>query len=317
MNRHVNSAAVWGLFVLTLVAFAAPVLSQTLAAPPAAIPLPNPKNFVSNLDVRCYRIDRPIQLFLDHLNPLFVEKGLSQEFVDLDPHQLCVPVYKNQMLPPSDALPFLRYVDWRCYGISGPPLNLPLRLTHLNPVIANMVGPFDDVTVREPQQLCVPVAKIDAQTGQSAIPPPDIQRLIQYLDVKCYRVDSKDVHGSVLLHHLNPLLVGNPPDPEPIEFREPFQLCVPVAKTNTAGQSAFPPADVLPIIQQSDVLCYRMTGEPLNRTLRLVHLNPLLTSQPADTVRVTDSQKFCVPVSKSDPPATDPTTGSTSGSGKK
>ena len=314
MNRHVNSAAVRGfLVVLALMAFAAPVLSQALAAPPAPIPLPDPKNFVSNLDVRCYRIERPIQLFLDHLNPLFIDKGLAQEFVDLDPHQLCVPVYKNNHRPPEDALPFLRYVDWRCYGISGPPLNLPLRLTHLNPVIAHMVGPIDDVTVREPQQLCVPVAKVDAVTGQEAIPPPEIQRLIQYLDVKCYRVDSKDAGGTVLLNHLNPLLVGNPPDPEPIAFREPFQLCVPVAKTNTRGDRAFPPDDVLRIVQQSDVLCYRMQGEPLKRTLKLIHLNPLLTNEPAETVQVSESQKFCVPVSKADPPTTDPTTGSAAG----
>jgi len=299
MNRHVLWVAVCGLLLLTLTGASVPVQGQT--------PLPDPKNFVSNLDVRCYKIDRPIQLFLDHLNPLFVEKQLPREFVDLDPHQLCVPIYKNGILPPPDSLPFLKYVDWRCYGINGPPLNLPLRLTHLNPVIAAWT-PFNDVTVREPQQLCVPVGKIDPATGVSAVPPPDIRRLIQYLDVKCYRVDANPtVDWLIKLNHLNPLLVGNPPDPEQAFFSNPFQLCVPVAKTNTAGQSAFPPDDVLPIVQNSDVLCYRLRGQPLNRTLRLVHLNPLLTSQPSEIVRVTDSQKLCVPVAKSDPPP--PTTG--------
>lgn len=303
MNRHISSVVVWGLFLLTLVAVSAPVLGQ--------IPLPNPQNFVSNLDVRCYKIDRPIQLFLDHLNPLFIKKGLPREFVDLDPNQLCVPVYKNQVLPPPDALPFLRFVDWRCYGINGPPLNLPLRLKHLNPVIAAWF-PFNDVTVREPQQLCVPVAKIDP-TGTSPIPPPEVQRLIQYLDVKCYRIDSNTTgYWPIRLNHLNPLLAGTPPDPEDANFGDPFQLCVPVAKTTPSGQSAFPPADILPIIQDSDVLCYRLRGQPLNRTLSLAHLNPLLANQPAETVRVTDSQKFCVPVAKQDPPP--PTgTGSTTG----
>jgi hypothetical protein len=299
MNRHVHPVVVCGLLLLTLAAVSAPVLGQT--------PLPPVGSFVSNLDVRCYKIDRPIQLFLDHLNPLFIQKNLPREFVDLDPQQLCVPVYKNGWVPPPDTLPFIRYVDWRCYGINGPPLNLPLRLTHLNPVISSMYPvPFLDVTVREPQQLCVPVAKIDPQTGQAAIPPPDIQRLVQWLDVKCYRIDAPLQAGTVWLNHLNPLLVGNPPDPENVTFRDPFQLCVPVAKTNTVGQSAFPPPDVLPIIQNSDVLCYRLPGQPLNRSLRLVHLNPLLANQPADVVRVTDSQKFCVPVAKSDPPPPPP-----------
>jgi len=298
MNRHVLWVAVCGLLLLTLTGASVPVQGQT--------PLPDPKNFVSNLDVRCYKIDRPIQLFLDHLNPLFVEKQLPREFVDLDPHQLCVPVFKNHVFPPPDALPFLQYVDWRCYGINGPPLNLPLRLKHLNPVIAAWT-PITDVRVQEPQQLCVPVAKIDPETGKSAIPPPDIQRLIQWLDVKCYRVDANPTPWwPIQLNHLNPLLVGNPPDPEQAFFSNPFQLCVPVAKTNTAGESAFPPPDVLPIIQQSDVLCYRLRGQPLNRTLTLVHLNPLLAHEPAETVRVTDSQKFCVPVSKSDPPPPPP-----------
>ena len=306
MNRHVNSAAIRGLLVLALVAFAAPVLSQ---------PLPNPQNFVSNLDVRCYRIDRPIQLFLDHLNPLFIEKHLPREFVNLDPHQLCVPVYKNNWPPPTDAFPFLRFVDWRCYGISGPPLNLPLRLKHLNPVIAAWF-PFNDVTVREPQQLCVPVAKANP-TGTSPVIPPDVQQLVQYLDVKCYRIDvanSSTAFWPIRLNHLNPLLIGNPPDPEDAFFGDPFQLCVPVAKTTPAGGSAFPPAAVLPIIQDSDVLCYRLKGQPLNRVLRLSHLNPLLANQPSEIVRVTDSEKFCVPVSKSDPPPViDPTTGSADG----
>ncbi|HEY4596996.1 MAG TPA: hypothetical protein VIJ02_11380 [Thermoanaerobaculia bacterium] len=315
MNRHFSRATVCGILLLTLLAFSAQVQggprpapqpkATTAPAPPPPIPLPNPNNFVSNLDVRCYKIDRPIQLRLDHLNPLFVSKGLPPEFVDLDPHQLCVPVYKNGYVPPPDALPFLQYVDWRCYGINGPPLNLPLRLTHLNPVISQMFGAIDDVTVREPQQLCVPVAKTDAQTGKQAIPPPDIQRLIQWLDVKCYRVDSDRYLGGepIQLNHLNPILVGNPPDPEIAYFvgPAPFQLCVPVAKNGY-----YPPDDVLKIVQDSDVLCYRLRGQPLNRLLKLSHLNPVLAGQPAETVWVTDTQKLCVPVSKADPPPPPP-----------
>ncbi|HEX4965489.1 MAG TPA: hypothetical protein VF173_32060 [Thermoanaerobaculia bacterium] len=295
MNRLFSRAVVWGLL------FSGPLLGATV--PPAPQPLPNPQNFVANLDVRCYRINRPIQLTLDHLNPLFVAKGLPREFVDLDPHQLCVPVQKNTEVPPPDTLPFLRYVDWRCYGINGPSLDLPLQVNHLNPVIAEMFGPTDLITVREPQQLCVPVAKTDPTTGQSAFPPPDILRLIQWLDVKCYRIDSNRHLGGepIQLTHLNPLLAGLPPEMTFFVGPAPFQLCVPVAKN---GQ--FPPSDVLPIIQNSDVLCYKLRGQPLNRQLTLTHLNPVLSTQPAETVLVTDTQKLCVPVSKQDPPPPPP-----------
>lgn len=91
---------------------------------------------------------------------LFVSMHLPFENVVLGaPQQLCVPVEKNGMVPPSDTPPFIQYIDWKCYGISGSPLNLPLTLTQLNPVIAGLFGSTVAVTVGAPQQLCVPVAK--------------------------------------------------------------------------------------------------------------------------------------------------------------
>jgi hypothetical protein len=174
-------------------------------------------------------------------------------------------------------------------------------LTHLNPAISAWT-PFNDVTVREPQQLCVPVLKANP-TGTSPTPPPEVRRLVQYLDVKCYRVDpGVSPYWPLQLTHLNPLLASTPPVQEPVTFGDPFQLCVPVAKATPTGSPDYPPSDILPIIQNSDVLCYRLRGQKLNRWLTLTHLNPLLTGLPAETVWVTDSQKLCVPVSKADPP---------------
>src|SRR5882757_3863711 len=114
-----------------------------LAVPAAAFAqLPvSPRRFVDNLDVRCYQIaNQPplnVPLHLEHLNPLLIAMHRPPEDVVLgSPEQLCVPVKKNGIVPPSDTLPFIQYVDWKCYGISGPPLGVELNLTQLNPVIA-------------------------------------------------------------------------------------------------------------------------------------------------------------------------------------
>lgn len=286
MNKLVSRVAVWGLFLVVALAIPAAVNGQ---APPPV------RRFVSNLDVRCYQIpDQPslgVPLHLDHLNPVFVAKGVKPEDVVLkEPQSLCVPVQKNDQAVPPDTLPFIQFVDWKCYGIGGPSIDLPLHLDHLNPVIAHMFGPSDDVIVREPQQLCVPVAKDDK------VPPADVLKLIQWLDVKCYRVEARQpVGGNIWLTHLNPLLANGVAEPATIVGPTAIQLCVPVAKNQRV-----PPPDVLRYIQYSDDLCYALKGDPLNRNLKLTHLNPVLIAMglPPEYVFVGESQKLCVPVAK-------------------
>jgi hypothetical protein len=268
------------------------LLGALLSLPAAAIV---PATFVQFLDVRCYQIpNQPplgVPLQLDHLNPVLVQYGLPPEHVTLGPPQdLCVPVQKNSYAPTPDVLPFIQFVDWKCYGISGPSLDLPLHLDHLNPVISGMFGPSDDVIVREPQQLCVPVVK------NGNYPSSYVQQLVQWLDVKCYRVDANQhVSGPINLTHLNPLFASLPPEPTTIVGPTASQLCVPVAKNG-----AVPPANVLPFIQYSDVLCYSLYGKPLNMQLRLSHLNPVLIGMglPDENVYVTNTDKLCVPVAK-------------------
>jgi hypothetical protein len=193
-------------------------------------------------------------------------------------------------VPPPDTLPFIRFVDWKCYGINGPSLDLPLHLDHLNPVISQLLGPYDDVIVREPQQLCVPVAK------NGKVPPAEVLHLVENLDVECYRVDARQpVGGSLQLKHLNPLFAALPVDNTTLVGPTALQLCVPVAKNHRT-----PPADVLPYVQFSDVLCYGLKGAPLNQNLQLTHLNPVLIGLglPPENVFVGDSDKLCVPVAK-------------------
>ncbi len=257
--------------------------------------LPTPKDFVSNLDLRCYRLnDQPplnLGLNLTHLNPVLSAMALPVENVVLGkPTEFCAPVFKQNIAPPNTALPFLRYVDLKCYDIQGPPLNVNLALTHLNPSIVNIFGANTNVVVREPQQLCVPVRK-----NNQAIPAAVLQ-LIQWIDLKCYRVDAPAAfNANIQLHHLNPLWAALAPQMAQFQAVPPNQLCVPVAKN---GQ--IPPATVLPIVQYSDVLCYRVQAAALNQALTLRHLNPLFVAmglQPENVV-VGGTTELCVPVAK-------------------
>jgi hypothetical protein len=283
MRGLISGALAGCLFVLLLLALPASGHAQ--------LPL-SPRRFVDNLDERCYQItNQPplnLPLRLDHLNPLFVQMGLPFENVVLQsPQQLCVPVKKNNIPPPSDTLPFIQFLDWKCYGISGSPLNVPLTLTQLNPTISGLLGSTVSVTVQEPQQLCVPVAK------NSSNPPPNVLQLIQYLDVKCYRVTSTvNRSASLTLTHLNPLFSTLPPEVSTIG-PAPQQLCVPVTKNQTVI-----PSSVIQYIQYSDTLCYPATGAALGQNLTLRHLNPLMTTLPSENVFVGSSLKLCVPVAK-------------------
>jgi hypothetical protein len=261
------------------------------AQPPALV------QWVANLDLACYLIpNQPaanVPLRLDHLNPLFQWLQLPPENVVLQsPQDLCVPVYKNGVQPPADVLPFIQWLDWKCYGITGPSLNLKLQLTNLNPVISRMVGPTVNVTVLDPVQLCVPVLKSNTSTPPQ--PPPSVLHLIQNLDVKCYNVATPNLPPQpITLNHLNPLFSTFPAVNATIAT--PRRLCVPVEKNLQA-----PPADVLCAIQNSDVLCYDLVAPQLNQNLFLTHLNPVLTGMhlPVENVWVTASDTLCTPVSK-------------------
>ena len=123
----------------------------------------------------------------------------------------------------------------------------------------------------------------------------NVLALIQYLDVKCYRVTSNvNLSRTLTLSHLNPLLSTLPSEISTIG-PAPQQLCVPVTKNQSPV-----PTTVIQYIQYSDTLCYPATGMPLGQNLTLRHLNPVLIAKGVapETVFVGNSLKLCVPVAK-------------------
>ncbi len=80
-------------------------------------------------------------------------------------------------------------------------------------------------------------------------------------------------------------------------MQAPQQLCAPVKKN---GMSP-PPLD-LRVIEQIDLKCYGIEGDPLGLPQKLFHLNPVFPSTigPED-VLVQEPQQLCVPVAKSLP----------------
>jgi len=280
VRKLVGKILVGCLFALVLVTAAAPVQAQLPASP---------RRFVDFLDVRCYQITNqpPLNftLRLDHLNPVL--QNLPFETVVLgSPQQLCVPVQKNNNVAPADTLPFIKFVDWKCYAISGPSIDFPLTLTHLNPVMSGLFGANVSVTLREPQLACVPVVKNNVN------PPANVLQLVQELDVKCYRAENTStITKNITLTHLNPVLAGLPAEVSTVGV--PQQLCVPVMKNQRK-----PPSAILPYVQFADVLCYRASGAPLGMNLNLRHINPLMTTLPQENVFVGNSLKLCVPVAK-------------------
>jgi len=212
----------------------------------------------------------------------------------------CFCAFGGALAQPVRTL--IESIDLKCYRIEGDirPLNLPLTLEHLNPVIRELGAPPERVIVREPQQLCVPVMK------NGRLPDPMVLDFIAYLDLKCYRIESDITFLGLplLLDHLNPVFIDFGIPPENVVMLDPQQLCVPVAENGR-----IPPPQVLHFVENVDLKCYGIQSDVQTLELPLVldHLNPVLQEMgaPPENVIVHEPQQLCVPVAKNGriPPA--------------
>jgi hypothetical protein len=278
------------MLVAALAATAAAAATGTSAAvQPQA--LPSPSQFVSNLDLECFRTSPytppplPAPLVLSHLNPVLAQQA-RWTVAGLGPRtQLCTPVAKNGVLPPPAVLPFIRFVDLSCYRISGPTLNFPLILEHLNPLLGHL--PRTQAIMASPEQLCVPVIK------NTSMPPAEVMSLVRFIDLACFRITPQvSLDFPLKLTQLNPVLTGIPPTD--VRVRENRQLCVPVRKSSQTI-----PAAVLNIVQWIDLVKYDLDAPAppaINLTLR--HINPLLAGLPAEPATLFGPPQLALPVAK-------------------
>jgi hypothetical protein len=263
--------------------------------------LPDPKAFVPWLDLNCYVPDATAQQ--QTLNRTVTITQLNPRLATVPPHQvtvgnlqeLCVPVMKNKTVPPA-SLPWERFVDLACYGLpDGPTFGFQMALTQLNPVLRRTNPQLpqlsDVVTLGAAQQLCVPVAKNPQQLPL----PPEVQQLIQYLDLECFAVQNPmfALQSPLTLSHLNPLLAGFPD--ETAQALTPSQVCLPVQKNDVA-----PPAGVLAVVRAVDIEKYKLLppGQTLTVSLTLHQLNPLFNDVADVPVRQLTPQELGLPVRK-------------------
>ncbi|MFD9892614.1 hypothetical protein ACFWY9_24985 [Amycolatopsis sp. NPDC059027] len=259
----------------------------------AAVPAPPPLPFVSQLDLFCQATDPytppPVSVSFKRLNPVLA--NLGGDTVRLGTRdQLCVPVAKNGNIPPAGIVDFVRWVDLSCYRVQGRTVEFPLRLSQLNPVVRKLGARDTEGVIGTPEQLCVPVAK------NGKIPPPDVLRFVQHIDLVCYSLKPQDPLGIPLtLSHLNPLLAGLPKFD--VRVTEARDLCVPVLKS---GDEV--PGDVLNTVRWVDLEKFDVVGGPnpgpAVLTLKLTHLNPVLAKLPVETAKVAGRGQLALPVAK-------------------
>jgi hypothetical protein len=191
--------------------------------PPAGI-----VDFVRFVDLSCYRtsgVNVNFTVNLRHLNPLLTTAIPPKNVVITVPQHLCVPVVKNGVFPPPEVRQLVSYIDLKCYAEAPQAaINLPLTLSHLNPVLAGLAPHNAQVTFN--RQLCVPVQK------NSQPIPPAVLNIVRWLDLEMFDIVTPALPAPVnlVLTHINPLLVNLPA--EPVTIQQAFQLGLPVAKNN-------------------------------------------------------------------------------------
>ncbi len=189
-----------------------------------------------------------------------------------------------QSLPSPRA--FVSNLDLECFKTSPyTPPSVTVKLKHLNPVLEGM--PIEPVTLGAREQLCMPVAK------NGVIPPDDVLRYVQWVDLSCYQVSGREAGAVLTLDQLNPVLRNVPR--QKVQMIKPEHFCVPVAKNEV-----IPPPEVLNLVSHIDLLCYGIVpNEPMNWDLLLTQLNPVVRGYiPPIEGSVRYARHLCVPVAK-------------------
>ncbi|MBB6472181.1 hypothetical protein [Sphaerisporangium rubeum] len=188
-------------------------------------------DFIKYIDLACYKISGTTVttgLVLSHLNPLF--QGLPRTQISMNtPQQLCVPVIKNNVVPPTEILNLVSHIDLKCYSITpNTSLSQGVSLRQLNPVLVGPI-PTHGAQITFARQLCVPVQKAGDQI------PSEIFNIVRWIDLEKFDITTSTLPTVTLgLRHINPVLGGLPAEEAILQGAS--QLALPVAKNGN-----FPP----------------------------------------------------------------------------
>jgi len=187
--------------------------------PPAGV-----AEFVRWVDLSCYRISGlavNFPLHLAHLNPQLATLPRRQVRIGA-PTQLCVPVIKNNAVPPPEVLDLVRWIDLKCY-VETPQasLHIGLTLTQLNPVLQHI--PPTDVGVTYNRQFCVPVSKNNLPI------PASVLNIVRWIDIEKFDIFTPTpVSITLSLRHINPAFSHLPSESAVLTSRQ--QLGLPMSK---------------------------------------------------------------------------------------
>lgn len=201
-----------------------PVMKNGVQPPSTALP------FIQHVDFACYRLESPAlanppSITLAHLNPVLTQFPRHNVKL-LQPDELCLPVMKNNVVPPAEVLDLVRYLDLECWNVSEDPHPVfTLALRQLNPQLVNI--PQHNMTLdTNPRKLCVPVRK-----NQQAIPAASLN-IIRWVDLERFTARPPVLINpvTVVLRHLNPLFTTLAPIT--VVLQQAQALMVPVSKNN-------------------------------------------------------------------------------------
>jgi hypothetical protein len=173
---------------------------------PEAPPIPDAvRALIQHLDLECFNIqsDPPsvspaLPIRLGHLNPLF--RGLFEERVTtLRPQQLCLPVAKDDRIPPLPQLRIAELVDLKKYAATPlvAPITRPFRVRQLNPLFSNI--PEFQIQSLFPQRVALPVRKNTVGVNKdlrntTGRPANDIEILIEGTPLIAFHYDGYPNH---------------------------------------------------------------------------------------------------------------------------
>ena len=262
----------------------APAVASLTAA--AALPLiaaqsagaqqpPTPFQMIRALDLECRSAGGPPpapNVFIRQLNPVLRDR-LPNQWAQLGGlEDVCVPVAKNQAIPPQPVLDFAKWFDLGCFEADAPPVDVDVKLSHLNPQLVGLSD--EDVKLVELDQVCLPVRK------NNSVIPEGVRAMVSHFDFACYRLaePTEDANTSLQITHLNPVIREMGFGDHVVDMKRARHLCVPIAKNNQPVPEA-----VRPYIAWADFLKYRIDvvqGWTPPFGLLLQHLNPLYGNVP-------------------------------------